>query len=225
MRRGANAAEESAPTMEPERFIRENLPRSAVPQVPEVSLHLAGPGSRLSRLADAGDGERSPYWAFVWGGGLALARHVLDHPDLVRGRTVLDIGSGSGLVAIASKLAGASEVTAAEIDPNGCAAIRLNAEANGVALTILPTDVLDTPAPLADLVTAGDVFYDETLARRMLPLLQALRDRGSLVLVGDPGRTHLPLTSLRTIAEYDLGDFASGGTSRVRSAVYELSAT
>jgi predicted nicotinamide N-methyase len=210
---------------EPERFIRQNLPLTPVPHIPEIRLHLAQPSSRLSRLAVEGEEPRSPYWAFAWGGGLALARHILDYPELVQDKTVLDIGSGSGLVAIAAKLAGAADVTAVEIDPHGCAAIRLNAEANGVELKVAQSDPLEHAPHFTDLVTAGDVFYEERLAKRMLPLLQSLRDRGSLVLVGDPGRVNLPLHCLRRVADYELGDFASPGPAGGQSSVYMLADT
>lgn len=222
MRHGASAGEHSAPVTEPERFIRENLLLTPVPHIPEIRLHLAQPSSRLSRLLSQGENDRSPYWAFVWGGGLALARHILNNPELVRGRTVLDIGSGSGLVAIAAKLAGAAEVTTMEIDPHGCAAIRLNAQANGVSLTIAQNDALEHDPPFTDVVTAGDVFYEESLARHMLPLLRSMRDRGSLVLVGDPGRVHLPTDSLHRVADYELSDFGGASRGVVEAAVFIL---
>jgi predicted nicotinamide N-methyase len=160
---------------------------AAVPYVPEMRLHLAdevyGLWERTGRL---------PFWAFAWVGGLALARHVLDHPEVVRDRTVLDLASGSGLVAIAAALAGAATVTAGEVDPLAAAAIGLNAAANEVTVTVMLEDLLGGDGGCADVVLAGDVFYEEPMADRVLPFLQRARARGAQVLVGDPGRAYLP---------------------------------
>ncbi|KOX24636.1 50S ribosomal protein L11 methyltransferase [Saccharothrix sp. NRRL B-16348] len=131
-----------------------------------------------------------PFWAFPWAGGQALARHVLDHPELVAGRRVLDLASGSGLVAVAAARAG-GRVTANDIDPVAVAAIGLNARANDVTVTITPGDLLDTE-PDTDVLLAGDVFYDRDMAARVEPFLLAAHRRGALVLVGDPQRSFMP---------------------------------
>ncbi|MBX3530476.1 MAG: methyltransferase [Rhizobiaceae bacterium] len=186
-----------------EDFIRENLALAPVPGVPEISLHTAHPASRLGRIAlDA------PYFAYAWAGGIALARFLLDNPGLVAGRRVLDLGAGSGLVGIAAARVGAA-VTAAETDPAGVAAIALNAQANGVRIEVVPHDLLDAPLLPVDLVLAGDVFYAPGVALRMLAFLDRSNAAGIDVLVGDPGRTDLPVARLRRIAAFTVADVAS----------------
>ncbi|WP_320066970.1 class I SAM-dependent methyltransferase [Micromonospora sp. RTGN7] len=176
----------------------------STPFVPEVRLHLAeDPIVWWARLeAAAGHPLPAPYWASVWPGGQALARHLLDHPELVAGRRVLDLAAGSGLVAIAAALAGASQVVANDIDPYAVASVTLNAQVNRVTVTATGEDLLDSDPGDADLLVAGDVFYDEGLAARMLPFLRRAADRGSQVLVGDPGRGHLPRSRLDMVASY-----------------------
>jgi predicted nicotinamide N-methyase len=196
---------------DPERFIAANMALTPVRTVPEIRLYAAHRSSGLRRLADEDENAPAPYWAFAWGGGLALARHVLDHPSLAAGRRVLDLGAGSGLVAIAAALAGARQVMAAEIDPYGVAAIPLNAAANGVAVTAIAGDVTGGPPPAVDLILAGDVFYDSAVGERMLPFLDRCLAAGIEVLVGDPGRVPLPRTRLHQIAEYPVGDVGEPG--------------
>ena len=201
------------------RFIAQNLRLTPVPSVPEISLYTAHPASGLARLATADDDE-PPYWAYPWGGGIVLARHILDHPETVSGRRVLDLGAGGGLVAIAAAKAGAQSVLAAEIDPMGLAAIGLNAKANGVTVKATGQDLLPGPAPRnTDLVLVGDLFYERDLARRVTAFLDRCLAAGIEVLVGDPGRTTLPRARLRTIAEYATGDFGSGGDAKRPAAV------
>jgi predicted nicotinamide N-methyase len=143
-----------------------------------------------------------PYWAFAWAGGQTLARHILDHPELVRGRSVLDFGAGSGLLAIAAAKAGAAAVTAAEIDPFAAAAIGLNAALNGVAVAIEPADLIGRlPAPW-QVVLVGDMCYERPLAERLTLWLRALAGAGALVLLGDPGRAYLPRDGLVELARH-----------------------
>jgi predicted nicotinamide N-methyase len=173
----------------------------AVPFVPEIRLHQAAEPVGLWDLTGGGyrSDEPPPFWAFAWAGGQALARYVLDHPDTVAGRRVVDLGSGSGLVAIAAARAGAAEVRAVDVDPAAGSAIALNARANGVSVTVDRVDSVD-----ADVVLAGDVFYTETVAGRMLTVLRrAVRD-GARVLVGDPDRRYLPHRLFRMLATYDV---------------------
>ncbi|MCX5066238.1 50S ribosomal protein L11 methyltransferase [Micromonospora lupini] len=174
------------------------------PFVPEVRLHLAEDAivwwARMEALA--GHALPPPYWASAWAGGQALARHLLDHPELAAGRRVLDLAAGSGLVAIAAALAGAADVVANDIDPYAVAAITVNARANRVAVDASGEDLLDSARVDADLVVAGDVFYSRTMAERMLPFLQRAVASGAEVLVGDPGRGHLPADGLRVLADY-----------------------
>lgn len=187
-------------------LLARHLRLAALPDVPEIRLHLAHAGSGLRNLLALSGSDRPPYWAYAWGGGLALARHVLDHPETVRGRSVVDMGAGSGLVAIAAALAGARQVTAVEVDARAEAAIRLNAAANGVTLDILATGADERLRP-TEVVLAGDVFYDPGPAAIMLPLLTSCRQSGADVLIGDPFRKPLPIAALDEIARYRVRDF------------------
>jgi len=174
------------------------------PLVPEVSLYCAENAYDVWGLTDDGDESAPmPFWSFPWAGGQALARYVLDHPDIVTGRRVLDLAAGSGLVAIAAALAGAADVTANDIDPYAAAAQEMNAKANRVQITTLMADLLDTETD-ADVVLAGDVCYERDLSDRMLAFLARAQDRGAHVLLGDPGRTYLPRERLAEVASYDV---------------------
>ncbi|GAA3949362.1 class I SAM-dependent methyltransferase [Actinoplanes auranticolor] len=174
-----------------------------VPLAPEISLHLAD--GRVGLFDGTGGAFSSdvppPFWLFVWAGGQALARHVLDHPELVRGRTVLDVASGSGVAAIAAAKAGASEVTALDVDPLAVAAAARNASANGVTVGTRALDIADSDVA-ADVILAGDVFYTRTVADRMAERLRRAGRRGTRVLVGDPGRGYFPERLFTRVAEY-----------------------
>jgi predicted nicotinamide N-methyase len=179
-------------------FVLANTRARRPPLVPEITLRLADePFELWERTGDA-----LPYWAFAWAGGQALARYVLDHPDLVTGRRVLDVAAGSGLVAIAAALAGALSVTATDTDPLAVQAIGLNAQANCVDVTAQCADVLARSVCDADVVLAGDVCYDRAMAQRILPFLAGVADRGIPVLIGDPGRAHFPHTGFTALASY-----------------------
>jgi len=187
-------------------FILDNTALMAPPHVPEVLLHLADEAHDLwLRTEDelAAIGLPPPFWAFAWAGGQGLARYVLGHPATVRGKTVLDFASGSGLVAIAAAKAGAAKVTAADIDPFCEAAIALNVEANGVEAGFLGDDCVGSDAGW-DVVLAGDVFYDKPFADRLIPWFSALKARGAEILVGDPGRSYLPKTGLERLGVYEV---------------------
>jgi predicted nicotinamide N-methyase len=145
-----------------------------------------------------------PYWAFAWGGGLALASYLSEQPEVVRGRRVLDLGSGSGLVAIAAGLAGAAAVTGADIDLFAEAAIELNARVNGVRVEVIDRDLLNEDPPDVDVILAGDTWYEQPLALRVLPWLQRAQRAGIDVLVGDPGRRYLPAAELSELASYEV---------------------
>ncbi|OJF11346.1 hypothetical protein BG844_26885 [Couchioplanes caeruleus subsp. caeruleus] len=173
--------------------------------VPEVRLYLAEDPTLLWARLEAAAGRRlqAPFWASAWPGGQALARYVLDHPALVAGRRVLDIASGSGLVAIAAAHAGAASVLANDIDPYAAVAIEANARANGVAMTCLSHDLLDGAGEDAEVVLAGDGLYEPALAARVLDFLARQAARGALVLAGDPGRGHSGSGLLERVAVYE----------------------
>jgi predicted nicotinamide N-methyase len=173
-----------------------------VPLVPELSLHLVtGPVGLFDLTGgEFRSAEPPPFWAFVWAGGQALARYVLDNPALVAGRSVLDIATGSGIAAIAAARAGAEQVHAIDVDPAAAAAAQRNAAANGVAITAARADVGD--AGWADVILAGDVFYSRSVAERMTAYLRGAARAGSRVVVGDPGRGYFPERLFVRVAEY-----------------------
>jgi predicted nicotinamide N-methyase len=179
---------------------------AAPPLVPEIRLHLASEVVPLWQATETNLTERGlppPYWAFAWPGGQALARHLLDHPDLVRGKRVLDFAAGSGLAAIAAAKAGAASASAAEIDRFAIAAIGLNAKLNGVGLEAIEADILGQAGGW-DVVLAGDVCYERPMAERVGQWLGRLAAGGTQVLMGDPGRNYLPTTGLREVGRYQV---------------------
>ena len=185
-------------------FIRHHTVLAPVPFVPEIRLYQADePIALWEETERDGGSQPPPFWAFAWAGGQALARHVLDRPELVDGRAVLDLATGSGLVALAAARAGARPVTANDIDPFSLAAATANAEANGLPVRTVEADLLDTD-PEEQVILAGDVFYSQEMARRVLPFLRRAAFRGCLVLVGDPGRAYLPTGGMIKQAGYDV---------------------
>jgi predicted nicotinamide N-methyase len=189
---------------DPNAFIRAHTRLMPVPHAPEIRLHLADEATALWQKTEEELGKIGlppPFWAFAWAGGQALARYILDNPALVNGKRVLDFASGSGLVAIAAAMAGAATVEARDIDDFAIAAMRLNAAANGVSLDAQSTDVVDTDAGW-DAVFAGDICYERDMAERTVAWLERLQARGTLVLIGDPGRSYLPREKLEALATY-----------------------
>lgn len=189
-------------------FIRANTRLLAVPHAPEIVLHVADEATDLWQKTEeelAEIGLPPPFWAFAWAGGQALARYVLDHPEIVAGRRVLDFASGSGLVAIAAAKAGAERVTASDLDPFALHAISLNAAANGVAerITAVQADLVGSD-PGDAVVLAADIFYERDIAARVTDWLGGLHGRGATVLLGDPGRTYLPRDRLTSLATYEV---------------------
>src|SRR4051794_1064091 len=190
----------------PAEFVLAHTRVRPAPFVPEVRLHLADDSVELwetTQVAVERGDLPPPFWAFVWAGGQALARHLLDD-DVVRGRDVVDVATGSGLVAIAAAQAGARTVTAYDVDPFAVAATRKNAALNAVDVEACEADVRDVAVRPGTLVTVGDVFYDENIAAVMLVALRALAEAGAEVLVGDPHRAYLPRQLLDPVATYDV---------------------
>lgn len=186
-------------------FIAANTRLQAVPHAPEISLWLADEITPLWRLTEEELGAMGlppPFWAFAWAGGQALARWLLDHPAEVAGKRVIDLAAGSGLVAVAAMKAGAASVLAADIDPFCAAAVAANAKSNGVEIAFTDANLLDAPPPPADLICAGDVFYEKPMAEAVLAWLKQAQAHGTRVIVGDPGRTYFPKSGLTLLAEY-----------------------
>ena len=187
-------------------FIRANTRVASVPGLP-IKLQQA---DKLTPIWTATEKDLArqnispPFWAFPWAGGQALARYILDHPGTVRGKRVLDLASGSGLVAVAAAKAGAGGVTANDIDPMCEAAIALNAELNGVTIGYIGEDLLEASLPEADVILAADVFYEQTPAKRFLAFMQRAHEAGMTVFAGDPGRTYFPRDAFRQVAEYSV---------------------
>jgi predicted nicotinamide N-methyase len=185
-------------------FIRGNTRVVAVPNLP-IRIHTA---DELTPLWEATEKDLArhnvspPFWAFPWAGGQALARYILDHPEVVRGRRVLDLASGSGLVAVAAALAGASNVAANDIDPMCEAAVALNAELNGVSIRFIGGSLLDDAPPDVDAILAADVFYEQRPAQMFRGFLERAHAAGITVFAGDPGRTYFPRDAFQLAAEY-----------------------
>ncbi|MCC2098721.1 MAG: methyltransferase [Hyphomicrobiales bacterium] len=187
-------------------FILAHTKMLPVPHAPEISLHVADDSTALWLKTEEELGKMGlppPFWAFAWAGGQALARYILDHPDIVRGKSVLDFASGSGLVAIAAALAGARQVQACDIDPFAAAAIAINAKANGVIVTPVLNDLTGTTGNW-DVVLAGDVSYERDMAQTVTEWLEQLNAGGATVLMGDPGRSYLARDRLESIATYSV---------------------
>jgi len=191
-------------------FVRDHTRPGRPALVPEVTLHVADDVVALWEALEEGQvdpGTDPPFWAAAWPGGQALARYVLDHPEVVAGRTVLDLGAGSGLVAVAALMAGATTVIASEVDPYGMAAVVANAEANGVGPISVVGDLLDEdPDTGIDVVLAGDVCYDRAMTDRVLPFLGRAWLGGAAVYLGDPGRPYVPKEGLVEVAILDVPD-------------------
>jgi predicted nicotinamide N-methyase len=186
-------------------FVRRNTTLRELPDLPGVRLHRGGEDImdllELSRPATGRPDPPLPYWAYAWSGGLAIAHHLVAHPELVRGRDVLDVASGSGLCAIVAMRHGARRATAVDVDPLAAAAVALNARANGVSVAVMAADLLEQPTAGRDLVLAGDICYEEVMTERLMQWLAAAALGGATVLVGDPGRRYSP-ADLVEVARY-----------------------
>jgi predicted nicotinamide N-methyase len=191
-------------SVDPADFVRANTIATAPPLVPEVVLHLATEVVPLWRKTEEeleASGVPPPYWAFAWAGGQALARYVLDNPEIVRARRVLDFGSGSGLLSIAAAKAGARDVLATDIDRFAATAIALNCEANAVRVEITSADVIGSSCKW-DTILVGDMCYERPLAERLLNWLRDCIDAGATVLLGDPGRSYFPKSGVTKLQTY-----------------------
>lgn len=209
-----------------EALIRAHTVVARPPLVPELELHLVTADCPLWRADEAELarlGLPEPYWAFAWPGGQALARHILDHPEEVRGRRVLDFGAGGGIEALAAARVGAADVLATDLDPLAIEACRMNARLNGLALRATTEDVLGRTELDADLVLVGDVTYADPLAGRVLTWMKALADLGIDVWVADPGRGFLDASRLEPLASYEApSDVDVDGRYRVTTSVCRL---
>ncbi|SCB25441.1 Predicted nicotinamide N-methyase [Rhizobium multihospitium] len=202
------------------RFIAANLPVLPVPGIPEIRLHKAGPQSGLRHLAERDPQFGSPYWAHYWSGGLVLARYLLDRPESVSGRDVLDLGAGSGIVGIAAAKAGAAKVYAADVDPYAISAIELNTTLNDVVIDAIRADLTKGDPPEVDVICVGDLFYDAALAENVIAFLDRCLAQGVAILIGDPWRAHLPTARLRLLAEYAVSDFGKDTASTGPAGVF-----
>lgn len=218
----------SAPlaTLDRRGFILAHTRLMPVPHASEISLHVAEEATELWQKTEdelAVIGLPLPFWAFAWAGGQALARHLLDHPEIVRGKRVLDFASGSGLVAIAAAKAGAAHVQACDIDAFAAEAITLNAEANGVSVTVALEDLIGRDDGW-ELICAGDVCYERAMAESVVDWLSGLVARGAEVLIGDPGRSYLPRQRLQELATYEVPVTRSLEDAEIKkSTVWRLS--
>jgi predicted nicotinamide N-methyase len=210
--------------MTPADLVGSATARQPVPMVAEVSLLTAVPSLELWELWQRTERDEPPFWAYPWAGGQALARYILDHPGIVAGRRVLDVASGSGLVAIAAAQAGAASVVAGDVDPHAVAAIAINASANEVAVEARAFDLAADGPGDAEVVLAGDVFYQKQLAELALRFLRAAAGAGADVLVADPGRAFVPAASLTALARYQVPVLTAIEDAPVKSVtVYRLS--
>jgi predicted nicotinamide N-methyase len=190
------------------RFITENTRLLAPPLVPEIVLHLAAESLPIWQKTEDELGKMNvppPYWAFAWAGGQAVARYLLDHPEICRAQTVIDLGAGSGISAIAAVKAGARTVIAADIDKLALAACALNARANGVRIDIITgIDLLAEPPRGEGVIIVGDLFYERQLADRVLDYIGKAKARGSAVYIGDPQRSYFPNGRFTKLEEYQV---------------------
>ena len=212
-------------------FIRANTSFLRPPLVPAIGLHLADEAIPLWQKTEEElhcIGLPPPFWAFAWAGGQALARYVMDHPAIVQNRSVVDLASGSGIIAIAAAKAGARAVLASDIDCFAAAAIALNAASNAVPVDVTTVDLLASEPSPVDVILVGDLFYEQPLADRLLPWLKMASRRGTEILIGDPFRTYLPLGELDLLTTYhvpvsrDLEDSEIRRTSVFRLRIGEI---
>jgi len=188
-------------------FVKANTELLAPPLVPEIVLHLAAESLPIWQKTEEQLGEMNvppPYWAFAWAGGQAVARYMLDTPEICRGLPVLDLGAGSGISAIAAAKAGAGHVLAADIDVLALAAASLNGKANNVYIDVTGVDLLAHPSPRDGVLIVGDLFYERDLADRVLGFIDSAKLAGCTVYVGDPQRSYFPRDRFEKLIEYQV---------------------
>lgn len=186
-------------------FIRAHTTVDAPPLCHEITLHLASALMSIWEAREAmGTATAPPYWATAWAGGQALARYVLDHRELILHKRVLDLGSGSGVCAIAAAKAGAAKVQAAELDPFALQAIAMNAALNAVTIHTISTDVTTDSKCRWDVVLAGDLWYERLFAERATAWLRDLATNGCIVLLGDMRRNYFPKLGVQELARYSV---------------------
>ncbi len=188
-------------------FIRENTKIIAPPLVPEITLYLAEESLPIWQKTEEQLQQQNippPFWAFAWAGGQALARYLFDHRSVIAGKRVLDIGTGSGITAIAAKLCGAASVTAADVDPFSVIATKLNAELNGCAISVTGKNVLTQEPNAHDVYIIADLFYERALADQALTFAKAAKQNGALVFVGDPKRSYFPVADFSCLETYEV---------------------
>lgn len=209
-------------------FIRENTRILSPPLVPEVQLHLAEESVPLWEKTEEELGEMNvppPFWAFAWAGGQALARYILDHSALADGKRVVDLGAGSGLCAIAARLAGAVDVLAADVDPFSPFAIAMNSEINNTLIRATTENLLVQPPPPIDLLLVGDLFYEKELSCSVMSWCQNAASNGALVLIGDPKRSFFPVDNFEPVAEYSVPVTRALEDSEIkRTSVWQMKA-
>lgn len=222
-RSGVGSATGSADAREArgfEAWLRAHSRLAASELCPEIVLHRADDLESLWAARDAAfpaESAAPPYWCVPWPGGEALARWILDHPGSVAGRSVLDVGSGSGLVALAAARAGAREVTACDIDPQAALALAMNAAANGLPVRASTVDPVGS-TPSHDCVLVGDLWYERFVATRLEGWLRGLCEGGTRIFLGDPGRAHFPRTGVRRLASYPIRAMPAAGPWEAASA-------
>ena len=207
-------------------FIRANTKLLSPPLVPEIKLHLAEESLPIWLKTEEELGEINvppPFWAFAWAGGQALARYILDNRETVTGKTVLDLGCGSGLTAIAPMLAGAKSALAADIDLLALTAVELNAASNGVTVETTSANLLAFPPKRFDITLVGDLFYERSMSDAVLAYIETAAAQGSIILIGDPQRNYFPRGRFQQVAEYNVPVTRELEDSEIkRTAVWRL---
>lgn len=206
---------------DPQAYVAGNSVVQTAPLVPEIKLHLADERAPLWNKTQRDlwdDGIVLPYWAFAWAGGQALARLLLDEPERVRGKRVLDFASGSAISGIAAKLSGATHVLAADIDPLAAVAAQMNADANAITLDTSTDDLVGQSLADFDVIIAGDICYEQSVAERVRDWLGEEAHAGREVLIGDPGRTFLPRKDLEPVIGYGVKSARDLDDTDVRNA-------